>query len=190
MICLPQPLLTVVTGPSRSGKSEWAEHLAASSGRAVVYIATSQVDPQDAEWQRRLALHRVRRPADWQLQEVPLDLVGALGRGERDRCLLIDSLGTWLANRLEQDDAAWEASLAELIDALQQTPAQVILVAEAVGWSLVPTHPLGRRFSDRLGQLTRQTSAIAQQVYLVTAGFALDLRQLGCLVPPGSDLGR
>lgn len=184
MICLPQPLLTVVTGPSRSGKSEWAEHLAAGSGRAVVYIATSQVDPQDAEWQRRLALHRVRRPADWQLEEVPLDLVGALDRGG-DRCLLVDSLGTWLANRLDQDEGTWEASLAELLDALRRTPAEVILVAEAVGWGLVPTHPLGRRFSDRLGQLTRQTSAIAQRVYLVTAGFALDLRQLGCLVPPG-----
>lgn len=31
----------LVTGPSRSGKSEWAESLAAQSQQAVIYIATA-----------------------------------------------------------------------------------------------------------------------------------------------------
>ena len=40
-------------------------------------------------------------------------------------------------------------------------------------------YPLGRTFRDRLGHLTRQISAIADTVYLVTAGYALNLSQLG-----------
>ena len=39
----------IVTGPTRSGKSEWAETLAQRSGQAVVYVATSAVDPEDRE---------------------------------------------------------------------------------------------------------------------------------------------
>ncbi|HEY9738125.1 MAG TPA: bifunctional adenosylcobinamide kinase/adenosylcobinamide-phosphate guanylyltransferase, partial [Trichocoleus sp.] len=58
-------LITLVTGPTRSGKSEWAEHLAQQSGKSVVYIATSQVAADDLEWAARLEKHRQRRPTTW-----------------------------------------------------------------------------------------------------------------------------
>jgi adenosylcobinamide kinase/adenosylcobinamide-phosphate guanylyltransferase len=38
----------LVTGPARSGKSEWAETLAAQADRAIVYVATAQIYPNDA----------------------------------------------------------------------------------------------------------------------------------------------
>jgi len=37
----------LVTGPARSGKSEWAETLAMQAGKSVIYVATAQVDPAD-----------------------------------------------------------------------------------------------------------------------------------------------
>jgi adenosylcobinamide kinase / adenosylcobinamide-phosphate guanylyltransferase len=60
----PQPLgrLILVTGPSRSGKSAWAEALATQSGQSVVYIATSINNPDDLEWQARVKAHCDRRP--------------------------------------------------------------------------------------------------------------------------------
>lgn len=171
--------ISLVTGPARSGKSEWAEALAANSGQAVTYIATSSVDPADLDWQKRVELHRDRRPPHWLLQEVPIDLPAAIRSATADDCLLIDSLGTWLANLLEQDEATWQATVAALVESLRQTPSTVILVSEETGWGVVPAYPIGRLFRDRLGSLTRQVGTVAGAVYLVVAGYAVDVKVLG-----------
>ena len=171
--------LILVTGPSRSGKSEWAEELAAQVGDPVIYIATSQLDPTDLEWQARVQRHRDRRPQDWITQAVPLNLAQAIHTAPIAHCLLVDSLGTWLANCLDQSEEDWEKTTQSLLASLQSTSNTVILVAEETGWGVVPAYPLGRTFRDRLGHLTRQIGAIADTVYLVTAGYALNLSQLG-----------
>ncbi len=48
----------LVSGPARSGKSEWAETLAMQSGKAVVYIATATQNSADAEWNQRIEQHQ------------------------------------------------------------------------------------------------------------------------------------
>lgn len=169
----------LITGPTRSGKSEWAERLATRSGKQVLYIATAQVDPSDADWQARIDRHQQRRPSDWLTLQVPVDLVNALGQASDTQCLLIDSLGTWLTNCLEQDDAMWDETTQSFLDALQLVSSTVILVAEETGWGVVPAYPIGRTFRDRLGLLTRQVGAMVDEAYLVTAGYALNLKKLG-----------
>jgi adenosylcobinamide kinase/adenosylcobinamide-phosphate guanylyltransferase len=52
-------------------------------------------------------------------------------------------------------------------------------VGEEVGWGIVPAYPMGRSFRDRLGRLVREIGVIADHVYLVTGGYALDLTQFG-----------
>ena len=49
--------LILVSGPSRGGKSRWAESLLIDEPR-VVYIATAAERPDDLDWQNRLRLHR------------------------------------------------------------------------------------------------------------------------------------
>ncbi len=171
--------ISLVTGPARSGKSEWAETLASNSGQSVIYIATSTIDPTDLDWQQRVALHRDRRPAHWQLQEVPIAVPAAILAATGQDCLLVDSLGTWLANLLDQDDATWHTTVASLVESLRQTPASVIVVSEETGWGVVPAYPMGRLFRDRLGYLTRQVGTVAGAVYLVVAGYAVDVKALG-----------
>ncbi|MBW4463676.1 MAG: bifunctional adenosylcobinamide kinase/adenosylcobinamide-phosphate guanylyltransferase [Nodosilinea sp. WJT8-NPBG4] len=171
--------ISLVTGPARSGKSEWAETLAANSGQSVIYIATSNVDPTDLDWQKRVELHRDRRPAHWQLQEVPVALPETILAATAQDCLLIDSLGTWLANLLEQDDDTWQATVDSLVESLRQTPSTVVLVSEETGWGVVPAYPIGRLFRDRLGTLTRRVGTVAGVVYLVVAGYAVDVKALG-----------
>ncbi|PSN77312.1 bifunctional adenosylcobinamide kinase/adenosylcobinamide-phosphate guanylyltransferase, partial [filamentous cyanobacterium CCP4] len=177
--------ISLVTGPARSGKSEWAEALATQSGQLVTYIATSSVDPADLDWQQRVKIHRDRRPAQWQLKEVPIALPEAILAATAQDCLLIDSLGTWLANLLDQDDATWQSTAEALVESLRQTPATVILVSEETGWGVVPAYPIGRLFRDRLGQLTRQVGTVAGAVYLVVAGYAVDVKELGVGVDGG-----
>jgi len=173
------PKLILVSGPARSGKSEVAEGLAAATGKAVIYIATAQVDPTDLEWQARITQHQQRRPDSWQTIETPLDLATILHTASPQSCLLIDSLGTWVANCLEQEETLWQETLNNLRESLTLTRADIILVSEEVGWGVIPPYPLGRKFRDRLGSVTRTVGAIANPVYLVTSGYVINLSQLG-----------
>ena len=179
--------LILVTGPSRSGKSEWAEHLAEAIAQhkklGVVYVATSQEDANDPEWQARLDKHRDRRPNHWQTLAVPTELSLAITPNPLTNCLLIDSLGTWVANLLSQDENQWQLTQQALLENLQNSSQNIILVAEETGWGVVPAYPIGRQFRDRLGNLTKEIGAIADKVYLVTGGYVLDLTQLGNPLP-------
>jgi adenosylcobinamide kinase / adenosylcobinamide-phosphate guanylyltransferase len=175
--------LILVTGPSRSGKSDWAEALATQSEQPVLYIATSINSPDDREWQARIQRHRDRRPAHWTLWEVPQVLSEAISQAPEQHCILIDSLGTWLANQLDQTTEQWQKTEAELLTTLQRSTQPIILVAEEVGWGVVPAYPAGRLFCDRLGTLSRRIGVLADRVYLVVTGYALDIKALGQAVP-------
>lgn len=175
--------IVLVTGPARSGKSEWAERLAAQSQKTVTYIATAVLDPSDRDWQERIAQHQQRRPASWKTQQVPIELAAVLENADEADCLLVDSLGTWLANLLDQDEAEWNETRRALLASLRRTRCTVIFVSEETGWGVVPAYPIGRLFRDRLGQVTREIGAIAHAAYLVTGGHVLNLSQLGTPLP-------
>lgn len=169
----------LVTGPARSGKSEWAEALAIESGKSAIYVATANVDSTDLEWQGRIEQHQNRRPTNWQTLEVPVELGSTIRQAKDTSCLLIDSLGTWVANLLDQDSTAWENTLKELLTNIENCVCDAIFVAEETGWGVVPAYPAGRAFRDRLGILTRRIGAIANPVYLVAGGHVLNLSALG-----------
>ncbi|MFZ3184949.1 MAG: bifunctional adenosylcobinamide kinase/adenosylcobinamide-phosphate guanylyltransferase, partial [Pseudomonas sp.] len=81
----------LILGGARSGKSRLAEKLAAGSGLAVTYIATSQA--LDGEMSARIRQHRERRPAAWDLIEEPIELAQVLQQqANPERCLLVDCL--------------------------------------------------------------------------------------------------
>ncbi|NMG10583.1 bifunctional adenosylcobinamide kinase/adenosylcobinamide-phosphate guanylyltransferase [Brasilonema sp. UFV-L1] len=173
----------LVTGPARSGKSEWAEMLAMQSQKVVIYVATAVENSDDQEWQQRIQQHKQRRPQDWATLEVPYELSTVLTDAKSNNCLLVDSLGTWVANLLEQDELIWENIVREFLETVQLVAADVIFVAEETGWSVVPAYAAGRTFRDRLGHLVRQLGGISQEIYLVTGGHVLNLGLLGSPLP-------
>lgn len=175
--------IILVTGPARSGKSELAETMAADSGKSVIYVATGEVNQADREWQNRIERHKNRRPPQWKTVEVLRDLSAVIRSTDRSNCLLIDSLGTWTANLLEQEATVWEQTQQDLLASLHSAIADVILVGEETGWGVVPAYPAGRLFRDRLGTLVRHIGAIADDVYLATGGYALNLTALGTRLP-------
>ncbi|MBD2188118.1 bifunctional adenosylcobinamide kinase/adenosylcobinamide-phosphate guanylyltransferase [Pseudanabaena mucicola] len=181
-------MITLVTGATRSGKSEWAEHLALRSQKNVqkniIYIATATRYPDDTEWEARLQKHSDRRPESWQTLEVPIELAKSILKIEdQSAYILVDSLGTWLANLLEENEESWVKIENELLEAIQVCAVDITFVSEEVGWGLVPEYKLGRIFRDRLGGLSRKIGAIADVVYLVTGGYAVDLTQIGERLP-------
>lgn len=173
--------IVLICGPARSGKSRLAEKLAAASGLSVIYLATGpQVDPvRDPEWAERVQKHRQRRPSTWQTWETGLDLSLVLRDLPQPSCVLVDSLGGWVAQGLDAASSEWDPWVQSFLVSLKSFAGCVILVAEEVGWGVVPAYPLGRLFRDRLGELTQAVGGMADQVFLVTAGFALELSRLG-----------
>ena len=91
------PGLVLVTGPSRSGKSRWAEYLVEQQAE-VTYIATAAPRPNDARWQQRIVRHQQRRPAHWSVVECGPDLAGAVHSIPANQTLLIDALGGFTAS--------------------------------------------------------------------------------------------
>lgn len=161
-------MITLVLGGARSGKSEYAERLAAALPPPVTYIATG--DPSgDEDFAARIALHRDRRPAEWKTVESGSDLAGAV-RGVGRGTLLVDSLGTWVASLPE-----FCAPTPELCEAFGEHRGHVVVVSEEVGLGVHPSSEAGRLFRDALGTLNREVAAVAGDVFLVVAGRAIRL---------------
>lgn len=181
----------------RSGKSRFAESLARAreaTGASVTYVATARVANDDAEWIARLAHHAASRPRSWRVIETARlgapslrELARAATAGET---LLVESLGTWLADRMSSrfesggeaaslDAAGLEVEANDAVDAILACDAHAIVVGEEVGWGLVPPYPAGRIFRDVLGRAQQRLAAHASQAYLVVAGFAIDIRAIG-----------
>ena len=180
----------LITGPSRGGKSEWAEQrigeLAGAAG--ITYLATGPTLPDDAAWQRRLDRHRQRRPNHWRLVEASsLSEVSKLLMPDsacHNEIVLLDSLGGLVASELELDEECWLELQGTFVMALANRPTPVVLVAEEVGWGVVPPTAIGGRFRDRNGSFTRLCEQHCSESWLVTAGRALPLHQLALRLPP------
>ena len=171
--------IILVTGAASSGKSEWAESLAKNQSKQVIYVATAQKIDDDQEWIQKIAIHQERRPKNWHNLEIPLYLANSINEYNIEHCLLIDSLGTWVANWLEKKEEIWQEEVDKLQQSLNNTVSDIIFVAEETGWGVIPPYKLGRLFRNRLGNLIRQLGQRANTVYLVVGGYAIDISRLG-----------
>ena len=165
--------LTLVLGGARSGKSRYAESLITALPPPWIYVATAEA--RDAEMAERIAAHQARRGAGWRTLETPRgDIVGALAaRGKTP--LLVDCLTLWLSNALLAGSDI-DVEIERLDDALMQATAPLVLVANEVGFGIVPDNPLGRRFRDAQGRLNQRIAARADRVVLVVAGLPLTIK--------------
>jgi adenosylcobinamide kinase / adenosylcobinamide-phosphate guanylyltransferase len=165
--------LTFVLGGARSGKSRYAESLLTALPPPWIYIATAAAG--DAEMAARIDAHRARRAASWRTVETLRDIAGALASCG-DAPALADCLTLWLSN-LMLAEADVDAEIDRLERALQAATAPVVLVANEVGFGIVPDHPLGRRFRDWQGLLNQRMAARADRVILMVAGLPLVLKE-------------
>ena len=169
-------MLQLILGGARSGKSRLAEKLAAESGCAVTYIATSQ--PLDGEMNERVRHHRERRPAHWALIEEPVELARVLRENARaDACLLVDCLTLWLTNLLMlEDPQRLNAQRDALLECLADLPGEIVFVSNETGMGVVPLGELTRRYVDEAGWLHQALAERCQRVVLTVAGLPLTLK--------------
>ena len=166
----------LILGGARSGKSRLAERLAAESGLAVTYIATSQ--PLDGEMNTRIQHHRERRPAHWGLVEEPLALARVLReQAAADKCLLVDCLTLWLTNLLMLDNPArLSAEREALLDCVNGLPGRILLVSNETGLGVVPRGELPRRYVDEAGWLHQALAERCERVVFTVAGLPMVLK--------------
>ncbi|MDI9950160.1 MULTISPECIES: bifunctional adenosylcobinamide kinase/adenosylcobinamide-phosphate guanylyltransferase [unclassified Rhodococcus (in: high G+C Gram-positive bacteria)] len=177
---------TLVLGGARSGKSAHAEELTqalAGAGR-VRYVATSHRDPDDHDWEHRIAQHRDRRPGSWLTVETAhrLDLADQLRSPTEAAATLVDDLGTWLTVELD-GAAAWESPRGtitsrtdELVASVRDYRGALVLVTPEVGLGVIPETRSGRLFRDEIGALNARLAQVCDRVVLVVAGLTMILK--------------
>ncbi len=184
--------LTLVTGGARSGKSTFAQQLAAASGRPVTFVATAEA--RDEDMRQRIERHRASRPQSWLLIEEPLSVAvvlrarwpsaGAPGQpatsetataGSRP-VFLLDCI-TLLVSNLMLAGRAVEGEIDALIAWQQAANATLIAVTNETGLGIVPDNELARRYRDELGLANQRLAASASQVVLMVAGIPVPIKR-------------
>lgn len=185
---LQPPKLILVLGGARSGKSSFAEKIAANISDNVTYVATAAV--LDSEMARRVKLHQANRPKHWTTIEETIELEKLINSIDANgKVILIDCLTLWLSNLLLHSipaaGIAWSEKESFILDKVKQlalaskaTGGTVIIVSNEVGLGLVPDNRLGRSYRDVTGLANQIIAQYADKVYFVVAGIPLELKSL------------
>lgn len=186
----------LILGGARSGKSRFAQQLAARlGGDDVLFVATAEAG--DQEMRDRIAHHRSARPNAWQTVESPRNVGATLERATCDT-VVIDCLTLLVSNTLLQDGDSPAAQVAQqrvadeterLLAACRRRSGHVLVVSGEVGLGIVPETPLGRLYRDCLGWMNQAIAAEADATYLLVAGLPINLKPLTVAIDEAAATG-
>ncbi|PIB23952.1 bifunctional adenosylcobinamide kinase/adenosylcobinamide-phosphate guanylyltransferase [Amylibacter kogurei] len=161
------PKLSLIIGGAASGKSRFGESLARFSEKSKLYIATAQAF--DDEMHEKIAKHRIDRGTDWVTIESPFELAQHIMNASAGSVVFVDCLTLWLSNHLMVENAL-DGLASDLLKAITQTQAPVILISNEVGQSVVPENAMARQFQNAQGRLNQDIAKRADLVVHVIAG--------------------
>jgi len=173
----------LVTGGSRSGKSDHARHLAEEFPGPRTFIATCPV--VDEEMRRRVERHRRERAsAGWATVEEEVEVPRALREAGSSGVVVVDCLTLWVNNLMYEAEKAGKVFGEDEISACAHTllatcraiPAAVILVTNEVGMGIVPDNALARRYRDLVGRCNQLVATEADRVTLVVSGVPVEIQ--------------
>jgi adenosylcobinamide kinase/adenosylcobinamide-phosphate guanylyltransferase len=172
-----------VIGGARSGKSSFALKHAGELPGSRLFIATAEASDDDMA--ARIEKHKSERGSEFSTLEIPIDLGKKIAELKKDslvKTILVDCLTVWLGNlfhHFEGKPATIQEKIKDLIDAVsadQSCDTNIILVANEVGFGIVPETSLGRDFRDMAGWLNQSVSARANKVYICVAGIPMKIK--------------
>lgn len=178
------PQLTLILGGARSGKSDYAEKLAATMGQHILYIATAEA--KDEEMAARIEAHRLARPAGWRTLEAPRSVGAALATIDtRPDAILLDCMTLLVSNvmlAMESEpqmviEATVQSEVEAIIAARNQLNVPMIIVSNEVGLGLVPPYPMSRVYRDVLGRTNQSLAALADRVFFMVAGLPMTVKE-------------
>lgn len=191
----------LILGGARSGKSTFAQSLAAKLGKKVLFVATGE--PLDEEMASRIEEHKRMRPRNWRTLEIDTKLGQRLKGQIKDAdVVLLDCLTLLVSNILTKEDRKplsspltgkdeGESKIAEalsgaekhvmaeiedLLDCINKHEGDFIVVSNEVGLGLVPDNKLGRVYRDLLGRANQLLAQHASEVYLMVSGIPVKIK--------------
>ncbi len=173
---LRKKTITLVTGPTDSGKSLFAEKLVGGITQ-VLYIATLNSSNLDTEMRIRVTQHQLRRNPDWDLLEASSNLYELVNAESSYKMILLDSLGSYVSANINMTNEQWQNEKSQLIMLLDNLTSGIIIVSEEVGWSVFPSTKIGNLFRSRLTKLNQQIALMCHESWLVVHNRAIDLNK-------------
>jgi adenosylcobinamide kinase/adenosylcobinamide-phosphate guanylyltransferase len=192
----------LILGGARSGKSSFAQSLAAKLGKKVLFVATGE--PLDEEMVSRIEEHRRRRPQNWRTLEIATKVGKKLQGQIKDAdVVLLDCITLLVSNILtkegepssrhckpftsshceERSDEAISqaesqimAEMEDLIDCIDKHEGNFMVVSNEVGLGLVPDNKLGRIYRDLLGKANQLLAQYASEVYFMVSGIPVKIK--------------
>lgn len=176
--------LTFILGGARSGKSAYAQKLAAERGGRVLYVATAQ--PGDDDMVSRITAHRAERPDHWLTLEAPSNVGDAIrNTPDAPDVILLDCLTLLASNVIvplpepvteTAASAALDREIDGLLAAYRDSGAEWIVISNEVGLGIVPAYALGRVYRDALGRANQRLAAAADEVLFMVAGLPMRVK--------------
>jgi len=191
----------LILGGARSGKSTFAQGMAAKLGKKVLFVATGE--PLDEEMASRVEEHKRTRPKNWRTLEIDIKVGQKLRSQIKDAdVVLLDCITLLVSNILTmghgkplsspltgEDEGEGEsaeaiseaekqvtAEMEDLIDCIDKHKCDFIVVSNEVGLGLVPDNKLGRIYRDLLGKANQFLAQHASKVYFMVSGIPIKIK--------------
>lgn len=183
--------IILVTGGVRSGKSQFAEKLAASiwqqqEGSSLQYIASMQAS--DGEMRQRIIRHQEDRRTsglEWRTWEKPVSIGELAPLFSGDDVVLLDCLTTWLNNELFfsnnnfQDKGFLDRLFEQMLDGIGEISRHVkalIIVSNEVLNELTGDNDLILAYNRMLGKLHQAIVKACIEAYWVEMGIPVQMK--------------
>jgi adenosylcobinamide kinase/adenosylcobinamide-phosphate guanylyltransferase len=180
-----------ITGGVRSGKSQFAEELAAKiwqqeESGGLHYIASMQAS--DKEMTKRIIRHQEDRRQsglEWQTWEKPMSIGELAPSFHSNDVVLFDCLTTWLNNELFFSSDGWQdkefleglpAKMLAGIAAIANRVRALIIVSNEVLHEPIGDNELILTYSKLLGKLHQSIVKDCREAYLVEMGIPVQMK--------------
>ncbi|WP_455715207.1 bifunctional adenosylcobinamide kinase/adenosylcobinamide-phosphate guanylyltransferase [Anaerosporobacter sp.] len=158
-------MMTLVTGGSGSGKSEFAENRTlAYSKENLIYIATMVAFDDEAH--RKIARHRkMRQEKNFTTRECYVGLKSL--DINRENTVLLDCMSNLVANEMYQENGAHEQTVEQIIEgviSIKEQARNLVIVTNEVFSDGITYDEETSRYIKYLGTINRELAQMADEV--------------------------
>jgi 5,6-dimethylbenzimidazole synthase len=166
----------LVTGGSRSGKSNHALQLTSSIGPKI-FIATAEAF--DEEMYERIQKHQDERGKEWITFEEPLDPARVLReKGTQPGYIVLDCITLWLSNMVmkNMNRQTILERVKEFIRECKNCTSDIIVITNELGSGIVPMEPSARSFRDIAGETNQILASEFDEVINMVSGIPVTIK--------------
>lgn len=179
--------IILVTGGSRSGKSEYAEEILKDTDD-VLYIATAIVT--DDEMRKRIDKHIERRNKKWSTYEGYENLHNVI-KTCKEKNILLDCVTIMITNLMFKKEVDFDKITMDQVEEIQnnikkefekfiisakENNKNLIMVTNEVGSGLIPEYRLSRIYRDITGYINQCIAKLCDEVYFISCGLPIKLK--------------